>query len=110
MLGDFGVGAAKTAEKNTLVRLTDSPFDDSHPTFTRDGQIRFARFLDKRTPVSYIMNKDGTGVREQTTVPGLSSGVLSPDETKIFYHKALGDPNFYLANADGSDKRKLTGN
>jgi Tol biopolymer transport system component len=99
--------SAREPEKNTLVRLTDAPFDDFSPTFTRDGKIRFARFVDKHSPVSYIMNADGTGLREQTEIPGMSSGVLSPDETKIFYHKGPGDPNFYLANADGSNERVM---
>ena len=98
-------GAAAPVEKNTLIRLTDSPLDEAHPTFIRDGQIRFARFVDKRTLVSYIMNADGTGIREETQISGLTSGVYSPDGTKVFFHKGPGDPNFYLANTDGSDER-----
>jgi Tol biopolymer transport system component/TolB-like protein len=103
----LGVRSAKPIEKNTLIRLTDAPLDEISPTFTRDGQIRFARFIDKKTIVSYIMNADGTGVREETAIPGLSNGAWSPDGTKVFYHKAAGDPNFYLANADGSDEKVM---
>jgi Tol biopolymer transport system component len=87
--------------------LTDAPFDDASPTFTHDGRIRFSRFLDKQTLVTYVMNADGSGMREQTEIPGFTSGAFSPDGTKAFYHKAPGDPNFYLANADGSDERVM---
>jgi Tol biopolymer transport system component/DNA-binding winged helix-turn-helix (wHTH) protein/TolB-like protein len=101
----FGINATKQPEKNALVRLTDAPFDDANPTFTRDGQIRFVRFVDKQTLVTYIMNADGTGIREQSEIPGLTSGVWSPDGAKVFYRKGPGDHNFYLANSDGSDER-----
>lgn len=97
--------AQKQPPKNTLIQLTDAPFDHTHPTFTHDGQIRFARFVDKKTLVTYVMNADGTGLREQTEIAGLTSGLWSPDGTKVFYHKAPGDPNFYLANSDGSNER-----
>jgi Tol biopolymer transport system component/TolB-like protein/DNA-binding winged helix-turn-helix (wHTH) protein/Tfp pilus assembly protein PilF len=94
-------------EKNTLTRLTDAPFDEANPTFTRDGQIRFLRFVDKRTAVPHIMNADGTGVREDVPFPGFTSGIYSPDGTKVFYHKGAGDPMFYLANVDGSEERAM---
>jgi Tol biopolymer transport system component len=53
------------------------------------------------------MNADGSNIREGSTIAGLTSGTYSPDGTKIFYHKAAGDPNFYLANADGSNERVM---
>jgi len=97
-------GAAKP-EKNTLIRLTDAPFDDAYPTFTPDGQIRFSRFIDKHTLATYVMNADATGLREQSEIAGLTSGIFSPDGTKVFFHKAPGDKNVYLANTDGSNER-----
>jgi Tol biopolymer transport system component len=100
-------GITKPVAKNTLIRLTDAPFDDASPAFTHDGRIRFSRFLDKQTLVTYVMNTDGTGMREQTEIHGLTSGVFSPDGTKAFYHKGPGDPNFYLANTDGSNERVM---
>jgi len=101
------VRSAVPVKKNTLVRLTDAPFNEINPTFTADGQIRFARFIDKKTIAPFIMNADGSNVREETTIPGLSSGLWSPDGTKVFYHKQSGDPNFYLANADGTNERVM---
>ncbi|MEP7149994.1 MAG: LpqB family beta-propeller domain-containing protein, partial [Acidobacteriota bacterium] len=105
LLPSSSTATAKLAEKNTLIRLTDAEFDDAYPTFTHDGQIRFARFVDKHTLVTYIMNADATGMREQSEIPGLTSGLWSPDGTKAFYHKGAGDTNFYLANSDGSNER-----
>jgi Tol biopolymer transport system component/TolB-like protein/tetratricopeptide (TPR) repeat protein len=103
----FGVGEAPPAEKNTAVRLTHGPQDDAYPSFTGDGQIRFARFVDKHSLAPYIMNADGSGLREDTSIPGLSSGLWSPDGSKIFFRKGS-DPDLYLANADGSGERKMT--
>jgi Tol biopolymer transport system component/DNA-binding winged helix-turn-helix (wHTH) protein len=105
LLPFFGFSFARRVEKNKLIQLTNAPFNEINPAFTRDGQIRFARFIDKKTVASFIMNSDGSGVREETTIPGLSSGVWSPDGTKVFYHKQSSDPNFYLANADGTNER-----
>jgi Tol biopolymer transport system component/TolB-like protein/DNA-binding winged helix-turn-helix (wHTH) protein len=98
--------SANQIEKNTLIRLTDSSLDDAYPTFTHDGRIRFARFLDKRTMATYVMNADGSDVREQTEIRGLSSGSWSPDGTKVFFRRN-GDPDFYFANADGSGEMKM---
>ena len=103
----FGGGAAQPAEKNTAVRLTFGPQDDGYPSFTTDGQIRFARFVDKHSLAPYIMNADGSGMREDISIPGLSSGIWSPDGSKIFFRRGS-DPDLYLANADGSGERRMT--
>lgn len=100
-------GSAKPVEKNTLIRLTDEPRDDLNPSFTHNGRIRFSRFVDKQTLATFTMNVDGTDVREQTEIPGLTSGIFSPDGTMAFYHKGPGDPNLYLANTDGSNERVM---
>jgi Tol biopolymer transport system component len=95
---------AAALDKNKLTRLTNGPFDDTFPAFTHDGRIRFARYLDKHTLRTYVMNSDGTGVQEQTQIPGMTTGLYSPDGTKILFNKDQ-DTNVYLANADGSDVR-----
>src|SRR4029450_5047531 len=79
--------APNAPEKNTLIRLTSGPLVDAYPTFTRAGQIRFLRFLDKHTVATYVMNADGSNVREGSSIPSLTSAVVSPDETKVFFHK-----------------------
>ena len=93
-------------DKSALTRLTNVPFDDAYPTFTNDGKIRFARFLDKQTLRTFVMNLDGTGVQEQSEIPGMTAGLFSPDGTKVFFHKQ-GDPKYYLANTDGSNERVM---
>lgn len=100
------LGTKLAEEKNTLIRLTDAPFNDANPSFTHDGRIRFMRFLDKQTLRMYVMNPDGTEVSEQKDIPGLTSGAFSPDGTKVFFNKQS-DPNFYLANTDGSNERVM---
>jgi Tol biopolymer transport system component/TolB-like protein/Tfp pilus assembly protein PilF len=102
-----GLFVANGPAKNTLIKLTSGPLNDAYPKFTRDGQIRFARFLDKRTLATYIMNPDGSEVRQGSSIPSLTSGSFSPDETKVFFHKGPEDPNFYLANVDGSNERVM---
>jgi len=98
---------ANATQKNTLIKLTSGPLQDAYPTFTRDGLIRFARFLDKHTIATYVMNPDGSDVRPGSSIPSLTTGNFSPDGTKVFYHKGQEDPNFYLANVDGSDERVM---
>lgn len=100
--------AARLRQKNVMIRLTDSPSRDGNPTFTSDGRIRFIRFPDKHTVLTYVMNADGSDVHEESGIPELSSGVYSPDGTKVFFHKSSADPNFYLANADGSNEKVMT--
>ncbi|PYT01974.1 MAG: hypothetical protein DMF63_03830 [Acidobacteria bacterium] len=96
------------SEKNTLIKLTSGTLNDGYPRFTRDGQIRFLRFLDKHTNVTYIMNADGTDIRPGSAIPSLTNGVFSPDETKVFFHKGPEDPTLYLANVDGSNEQAMS--
>ncbi len=104
-LAPFSGRSSGFQEKNTLIRLTDSPSEDAHPIFTLDGRIRFLRFFDKNTVASFVMNADGTDVSQDTSISGLTSGLWSPDGTKVFFNKGGGDRNFYLANSDGSNER-----
>lgn len=94
--------------KNTMIRLTDAAFDDAYPTFTKDGRIRFARFVEKNALRTYVMNIDGSGVEEQTEIPGMTAGLFSPDGRRVFYRKEpSSDTNLYLADADGSNERVM---
>ena len=103
----FNLFAPKLPEKNALIKLTDGPLQDGYPTFTGDGRIRFIRFLDKRTVATFIMNSDGSDVRQDSSIPSMTTGNFSPDGTKVFFHKRPDDPNFYLASADGSNERVM---
>ena len=92
-------------DKTKLARLTDAPFDDAYPSLTNDGRIRFARFLDKQTLRTYVMNPDGSGIQEQTGFPGMTVGFFSPDGSRVIYRKKPGDTNAYIANSDGSNEQ-----
>ena len=100
------VAVASKPGKNILVRLTAPPLYDANPVY-EDRQIRFLRFIDKKTVVSYVMNHDGSGQRQDSSIPGLAYGIWSPDGSKVFYRKQGGDSTFYLANADGTNERVM---
>jgi len=99
--------AAPQIQKNVPIRLTDNPTDETGATWTKDGRIRFGRFEGKRV-FSQIMNADGSDVHRDTSIPGMSTGYWSPDETKVAFYKEGDDSGtLYLANADGSNESKL---
>lgn len=102
-----GSPPATLPAKNVLIRLTSTQLDEHNPSFTSDGRIRFGRFIDKKTLAPYVMNADGSDVLADTSVPGLSSGLWSPDGWKVFYRREGGDKTFYLANADGSNETAM---
>lgn len=89
------------------VRLTDHPFDDSHPRWTKDGRIRFFRNDENRQGRSAIMNADGTAPAIVADLPGLQYGVWSPDGARVVFAKSNDKSSFYLANADGSNEVPL---
>lgn len=90
-----------SSEKNVLVRLTNSDIDEDKPEFTADGRIRFFR------ETSFIMNADGSDARRDETIQNLSSGIWSPDGSKVIFYKDGDAKTAYLANADSSGEIKL---
>ncbi|MGB7202363.1 MAG: winged helix-turn-helix domain-containing protein [Pyrinomonadaceae bacterium] len=90
-----------SAEKNVLIRLTNSDIDEGKPEFTADGRIRFTR------ETSFIMNADGSAAHRDETIPNLRSGIWSPDGTRVMFYKDGETKTAYLANADGSGEIKL---
>jgi Tol biopolymer transport system component/DNA-binding winged helix-turn-helix (wHTH) protein len=84
------------------VRLTDNPFDDTGPGWTRDGRIRFTRILSDNQYEAWIMRPDGTGQELIKMPEGKRIFIWSPDGQKIQYVKQGDDSKVYLANADGS--------
>lgn len=86
------------------VRLTDSTYHDTGPSWTRDGRIRFHRIYSKDRHVTLIMDADGSGQSELTAADGRRIFSWSPDETKVLFQKNGDLAKIYLANADGSEE------
>jgi Tol biopolymer transport system component len=115
-----------------LVNLTHSPGYDAEGAFSPDGKqvifcsLRGAFPLEKLTPEQrarydkdpayfgdiYIMNADGSNVRQLTDAPGYDGGpFFSPDGTRVIWRHF--DVNGMIADVwtmktDGSDKRRIT--
>lgn len=99
--------ARQKKEKNVLARLTDDPNNEGRPSWTRDGRIRFYQWQDRRL-FSFIMNADGSDPHRDTSIPGMSYGLWSPDEKKVVFYKEGDDSGtVYAANADGSGETRL---
>jgi len=127
---DYDIFTADPDGSN-LQRLTDTPGYDAEATITRDGEwIVFTSARDGDLEI-YKMRTDGSEVTRLTNEPGYDGGPFwSYDGTKIVYRashpegEALADYQRLLAqglirpsqldifvmDADGSNKRRLTGN
>ena len=85
----------------------------SDPVWSPDGRkIAFVR-LNRRLGV-YVINADGSGVRNLTPKPAgaaYAAPAWSPNGRKIaFASERDGNSEIYVMNADGSGQRSLTGN
>jgi Tol biopolymer transport system component len=115
-----------------LVNLTNSPGYDAEGSYSPDGKqivfcsLRGAFPLEKLTPELrarydkdpayfgdiYIMNADGSNVRQLTNAPGYDGGpFFSPDGSRIIWRHF--DENGMIADVwtmktDGSDKHRVT--
>jgi TolB protein len=90
-------------------RLTHSQIDEDQAEWTRDGHIRFVRYVDGKTAESEEMNLDGTGPhRANYRIGALQTGSWSTDGKQVIFRKS-GDSSgaAFLANADGSNETKL---
>jgi len=115
-----------------IVNLTHSPGYDAEGSFSPDGKqivfcsLRGAFPLEKLTPEKraryekdpswfgdiYIMNADGSEVRQLTDAPGYDGGpFFSPDGTRIVWRHFDESGMFadvWTMKTDGSDKRRIT--
>ena len=105
--GKQAEGAETKPPKHTPIRLTNNPTREERPAFTTDGRIRFVRWVGDR-PANFVMNADGSDVRQDTTISGIRTGSWSPDGRKVVFYKD-GDESgaLYLADGDGSNEIKL---
>lgn len=104
------------------VRLTDSEFGGSWPSWSPDGRkVVFSHNdpIDKGYANLYVMDADGSNRRQLTSEPGCEiEPSWSPDGTTIAFTRlpayvvgygifCSGDPDIYSVSADGTDLQAL---
>jgi Tol biopolymer transport system component len=95
-----------------LVRLTNDPAEDTHPTWSPDGrQIAFVSNRDGNKEI-YVINADGGGLTRLTnnTAEDFSpawSPATTPQKIAFVSHRD-GNDEVYLMNTDGSSQTNLT--
>ena len=105
-----GDGSAPAA--GTLVQLTHEPGYDAECSYSPDGsQILFVSDRDG-DPDIYVMDADGSNVRQLTNQPGYDGGpFFSPDGRFIAYRTDRLEKDMlqiHVMRADGSDDMPLT--
>jgi TolB protein len=88
------------------------PVRDGSPSWSPDGkQIAFYSERDGRPADLFVMDADGSHVRQLTDTPAAEGyPSWSPDGTRIAFEADAPDGNFdiYVMNADGTNTRRLT--
>jgi len=95
-------------------RLTNDPAADSSPKWSPDGsEIVFSSNRTSNTPDIFIMNADGSNVRQITHSTQHWASLapeFSPDGTRIAYvlQQPSGDRDIYTMDVTGGDQQRLT--
>jgi len=111
-----------------LRQLTDGPFNDFAGTYLPDGRIVFCsdrtgyleEYHEERTETLFVMNADGTGIRQLTFLPGTYFEPTMLQDGRILFNFwdafHIDVPPFdkhetvlMTVNPDGTDERHLFG-
>ena len=106
--GNFEIYVMDSNGEN-LVKLTNEPADDWNPNWSPDGsQIAFVSKRNNEQGAEqsiYIMNADGSNVRQLNTMTDSDLPDWSPDgKAIIFTSNANGNFEIYIMKADGSNE------
>jgi hypothetical protein len=117
-------GSAKDPTQPVTQAVLLRTGDERYPSYSPDGtQIAFRGDLDLAEPSGdeelYVMNSDGTNVRQLTSNADFDSAPSwSPDGKRILFERALAgtftpgveaqEKDVYVMRADGSHVRRLT--
>ena len=100
-----GTAPSDLLPENGAIRLAADPKEEeSHPSWTKDGRIRFLRIDSSRHARSVIINADGTNQTEVSDFAALDWGFWSPDGRKVLFVKRNDQSIFYLADASGENE------
>ncbi len=110
----YRVGLGSASDLATLHRLTDSPGYDAEGSYSPDGNsIVFCSTRDG-DPDLYIVNADGSHVRQLTNEPGYDGGpFFSPDGRRVVYRtdrKQKEMLQIHVIDVDGQNDVALTDN
>jgi TolB protein len=104
----LGIAAIADAD-NSVTRLTN--IINSYPDPSPDGRLIAFQSNRTGTPQIYVMNADGTDVKQLTDDPrGAETPVWSPNGQTIVYGAYVADDNndVFVMKADGSERKRLT--
>jgi dipeptidyl aminopeptidase/acylaminoacyl peptidase len=89
-------------------RVPSTQQNDASPTWSPDGrQIAFVRSAGRFNSL-FVVNADGTGLKQVTNDITVDDPEWSPDGTRFAFSD--GGRDIYVVNADGSGRRNLTAN
>lgn len=101
-------------EPDDRVQLTNNlNLDEIGPAVSPDGtKIIFWAFAPGTPADLYLMNSDGSGLRNLTDTPSVSEGnpVFSPDGRRIAFRRGIGggDRDIWVMNLDGTGLRNVS--
>jgi Tol biopolymer transport system component len=81
------------------------------PRWSVNGQLVFMSLMNGSELEIYVMNVDGTGLRQLTSAADNGDPVWSPDGTRITFgsdREGGNKLNIFVMNADGSQQKQLT--